>query len=315
MNTRTEARPLPVHARAHAAPPPALDALGCLSNHLLCDQELEVEGVRIYRKTASGQELGAVETPPTGRGVLLGISLAGGHRRRIVHEHHAAAHDFERGSIYVRHFADRYRAEMKSAFDFLLIELPHAALGRVKDDGSGARSFLPACVTAERDDVMHHLALALLPALERPQEASRLFVDQMSVAIATYLLDKHGGAAEAGPSRKARLLSRTQEARAKEMLRSRMNGDISVSDVAQACNLSRSYFIHAFRQTTGQTPHQWLVAQRLERAQALLRDFALPLAEVAAACGFADQSHFTRVFTKHHGTPPGMWRRQVRAES
>ena len=76
-----------------------------------------------------------------------------------------------------------------------------------------------------------------------------------------------------------------------------------------ACGLSRSYFIEAFRETTGQTPYQWVQAQRLARAQALLVQPGLSLAAIALACGFADQSHFTRVFTRHMGMPPGTWRR------
>ena len=141
-----------------------------------------------------------------------------------------------------------------------------------------------------------------------------LFVDQMSVAMGTYLLEKYGGAPMAD-ARRSRLLSRSQEARAKEMLRSKFDGSISITEIAGACNLSRSYFIHAFRETTGQTPHQWLIAQRLERARALLMDFEYPLADIAAACGFADQSHFTRVFARSMGTPPGSWRRGVRVGS
>jgi AraC-like DNA-binding protein len=140
-----------------------------------------------------------------------------------------------------------------------------------------------------------------------------LFVEQMSVAMETYLLEKYGGAATTAP-RKKRMLSRAQEARAKEMLRSKFDGSMSIAEIAGACHLSRSYFIHAFRETTGQTPHRWLVAQRLERARALLMEFERPLADVAAACGFADQSHFTRVFTQSTGTPPGSWRRGMRVE-
>jgi AraC-like DNA-binding protein len=93
-----------------------------------------------------------------------------------------------------------------------------------------------------------------------------------------------------------------------------MDGNISIAEIAGACNLSRSYFIRAFRETTGQTPHQWLTAQRLERARALLKDVERPLADVAAACGFADQSHFTRVFSQHTGMPPGGWRKKMQLE-
>lgn len=290
------------------------DTLGCMSNHLQKDQELSAGGVRVYRKTTEGTQLDYAETPATGRGVLVGISLRDGHRRRILHEHHASCHEFDRGAIYIRDFCDRYRADMKSSFDFVLLEISHAAIERAIEERDGPRVRGLARVAGLKDEVLVNLAFALTPALDRPAEASMLFVDQMSVAMVTYLLEKYGGAPMADARRK-RVLSRSQEARAKEVLRSKIDGSISISDIADACNLSRSYFIHAFRETTGQTPHQWLIAQRLERARALLMEFERPLADIAAACGFADQSHFTRVFARSMGTPPGSWRRGVKADS
>lgn len=300
----------PLLPPAGAMPP--TDGLGCSAGHLSKDRDLSANGVRIYRKTVDTQERQYVETAASGRGVLVGISLRDGHRRRVLHEHHAVCHDFCKGAVYIRDFSERYRADMQSGFDFVLLEISHAALERAIDDKPGPRVSGLVQVTAARDDVLAHLACALAPALEHPAEASLLFVDQVCLAITSYLVDLHGRAAPAAGPRTRRVLSRSHEARAKEMLRDKIDGAISVAEIADACKLSRSYFIHAFRETTGQTPHQWLIAQRLERAQALLLDFERPLADVAAACGFADQSHFTRVFSQYTGTPPGTWRRKMR---
>jgi AraC family transcriptional regulator len=290
------------------------DGLGCTASHLSKDRDLFANGVRVYRKTVDTHKRQHVETAASGRGVLVGVSLRDGHRRRVLHEHHAQGHDFCKGAIYIRDFCDRYRADMETGFDFVLLEISHAALERAFDDRTGPRASGLAAVTAARDDVLAHLAQALVPALEDPADASLLFVDQVCLAMTSYLVDAHGRAAPASEPRTQRVLSRSHEARAKEMLRSKIDGAISVAEIADACNLSRSYFIHAFRETTGQTPHQWLIAQRLERAQALLMDFDRPLADVAAACGFADQSHFTRVVSQFAGTPPGSWRRKMRVE-
>lgn len=308
-NNLFEARVRPLQPPAGLAP---ADMLGCTVNHLQKDQALSANGVRIYRKTVDTGERHRVETAASGRGVLLGISLRDGHRRRILHEHHASTHDFGRGSIYVRDFGDRYRADMQSGFDFVLLEISHAALERAIDEKQGARVRGLVNVAGAKDEVLANLASALTPALERPAQASLLFVDQLSVAMTSYLVDNYGRSATAAEPRTNRLLSRSHEARVKEMLRSKMDGDISIGEIADACGLSRSYFIHAFRETTGQTPHQWLIAQRLERAQALLMDFTRPLADIAATCGFSDQSHFTRVFSQSLGMPPGTWRRKMR---
>jgi AraC-like DNA-binding protein len=249
--------------------------------------------------------------PATDRGFLVGVSMSGGHTRRITQNGRSSHHHFDAESVYLRDFCDDYRADLTGAFDFVLVEVSRAALDSACDDRRGARVRSLECVTGMRDQVLHHLALALGAAIERPQQASRLFIDQMSVAITTYLVDNYGGSTSAAPV-SSRRLSRLHEGRAKAMLRSRLDGSVSIADIADACSLSRSYFIRAFRETTGKTPLQWLLAERISLARGLLRDSELPLTEVADVCGFADQSHFTRAFAKYEGQPPGVWRRRAR---
>jgi AraC-like DNA-binding protein len=86
-------------------------------------------------------------------------------------------------------------------------------------------------------------------------------------------------------------------------------GDPSISQVADECGLSASYFVRAFKQTTGVPPHRWLTKQRVERAKELLQDLGQELSDIAQLCGFVDQSHFTRVFSRSEGYSPGRWRR------
>jgi AraC family transcriptional regulator len=96
-------------------------------------------------------------------------------------------------------------------------------------------------------------------------------------------------------------------------LRAGLARGVSVEEVARQCNMSVSQFGRTFKKATGQTPHRWLVYLRLERAKDLLLRSTLPLAEIALACGFSEQSHFTRTFSRLVGTSPGEWRRQRRA--
>ena len=105
------------------------------------------------------------------------------------------------------------------------------------------------------------------------------------------------------------------ETRAKELLSSDLSGDLSLEEVAAQCGLTTRHFSRAFRDTTGLAPHQWFLARRVEVAKAALRSRHVSLAEVALECGFADQSHFTRVFSRIVGTTPGAWRRtcEIRA--
>ena len=100
-----------------------------------------------------------------------------------------------------------------------------------------------------------------------------------------------------------------QERRAKELINANLDGKLPLSQLAEECGLSARHFARAFRQSIGVPPHRWLLSRRVERAKDLLRDRALPLAEVALACGFSDQSHFTWMFTALVGLSPGLWRR------
>ena len=108
---------------------------------------------------------------------------------------------------------------------------------------------------------------------------------------------------------RSRKLSRAQENVAKSLILDNLHGSVSIAELAEACRLSRGYFIHAFRETTGMTPYRWLLRERINRARTLLLETDASLSEVAISCGFSDQSHFTRVFTNVVGTTPGLWRR------
>ena len=85
---------------------------------------------------------------------------------------------------------------------------------------------------------------------------------------------------------------------------------LQLCDLAALSGLSPSHFGRAFKGSTGLPPHRWHLNQRIERARAMLADAEASLADVACATGFADQSHFTRVFSRTVGMSPGAWRRQ-----
>jgi AraC family transcriptional regulator len=84
---------------------------------------------------------------------------------------------------------------------------------------------------------------------------------------------------------------------------------ISLPKLAAAAGLSRMHFAAQFRAATGLRPHDFVVRRRIERAQELLRDPALPLVEVALSVGFQTQAHFTTVFRTLVMETPGRWRK------
>lgn len=84
---------------------------------------------------------------------------------------------------------------------------------------------------------------------------------------------------------------------------------LSVADLAANARLSPSHFAHRFRDLMGQSPLQWLLAERIRLACGLLSDQPeLGVKGVAKACGFRDPSHFSQQFRQRTGCAPGAWR-------
>ncbi|CAG9263445.1 L-rhamnose operon transcriptional activator RhaR [Paraburkholderia unamae] len=112
-----------------------------------------------------------------------------------------------------------------------------------------------------------------------------------------------------GRTREAALKHGPNDARVetmKALLAADLATPLRVADLAQAVGLSPFHATRLFTQATGLPPHAWRTQLRLQRALGPLRDGAT-VADVAAASGFTDQSHFTRHFRRMFGVPPGRW--------
>jgi AraC-like DNA-binding protein len=224
------------------------------------------------------------------------------------------------GSFVTHDLRRSTRWHLRSAFSALCIHLGRNALDTLTDEaGQGrVRDFVFEPGRGIADRTMYELGLLLEPALRQRQQASRLFCESLILALCGQLVQTHADRAGASPLYQGGLAS-WQERRAKEMLDANITGNIQVAALAQECGLSVSQFSRSFRKTTGLAPHQWLTHRRVELARTMLPDNALPLSQVSLICGFADQSHFTRVFPalwapapEHGGAPAGEARRSCR---
>lgn len=147
-----------------------------------------------------------------------------------------------------------------------------------------------------KDEGMNILVLAS-PQLEEEQmhEIVRAYLDATLAAV-----DVVGGLP---PRRLQRVFSHIREHIATEL---------AVTELAQVAGMSQYYFSKLFKTSTGTTPHQYVMRQRIERAQEFLRETRVPLAEVAAKVGFETQSHFTSVFRRLAGLTPKHYREMFR---
>ncbi len=106
----------------------------------------------------------------------------------------------------------------------------------------------------------------------------------------------------------SRALSAATIAGLRDYVMAHLSERILVTDMATQAGLSLDRFAMSYKAQTGQSPHQFVLALRLEHARALLRESRLSLAEVAHACGFASQQHLTNAMRRHLGTTPRRYR-------
>lgn len=152
------------------------------------------------------------------------------------------------------------------------------------------------------------LADLLVAEVSQPRHHP-VFAESLVGSIATGLLDLpvEGGDPVSGG------LTPAQMRRLTGALTARQDRRMTVAEMAATVGLSESWFAAVFKQTTGQTPLQWQLAQRIVQAKRLLLESDLTVAEVAAQLGFSDQAHLTRAFRQIAGETPAAWRRMQMA--
>ncbi|MBD8873681.1 AraC family transcriptional regulator [Rhodanobacter sp. DHB23] len=200
-------------------------------------------------------------------------------------------------------------AYMYEPFHPLFFYIPRAALNELSDELRTAPvSDLRNQPGQSVDDpIIRHLGLSLQPALRAERKNNQLFVDHVLLALRTHLVLTYGGVRSRNAIPRGGLAP-WQQRQAMELMREHIVGGIPLELVAKACDISCSAFVRGFKQSIGMSPHQWLIHRRIDYAIELMRDHTLPLTEIALAAGFADQSHFTRIFTRKLGVSPGTWR-------
>ena len=91
-----------------------------------------------------------------------------------------------------------------------------------------------------------------------------------------------------------------------------LGDNLAVPVLAQRAGVSVAQFRRLFLEAMGTPPHRYVVATRLEQARKLLATTSLPIVQIAEACGFSSQSHFTNCFKRVHASTPGDYRQQVK---
>jgi AraC family transcriptional regulator len=147
------------------------------------------------------------------------------------------------------------------------------------------------------------LLRALVSDLQEGSPAGALVGDSLIVALLAHLhghaQDTYKGSGRLAPVVCQRVLAYMDE---------RMADPLSLTELAELARMSVRHFCRAFHASTGYSPHQYLLHQRVERAKSLLVKGRMPISEIAQSMGFADQSQFSRTFRRLSGITPAAYR-------
>lgn len=143
----------------------------------------------------------------------------------------------------------------------------------------------------------------MLLDIPRGDRSSNLLGESLTAAIFAILSAGDVEVREAGR------LAQWQVKRVTEYMREQLPRQMELSELAGILNQSQWHFCRAFKASTGFSPYQWQLEQRINLAKELLLGTDIPLDAVAEATGFTDAMHFNRAFKRRAGQTPGAWRR------
>lgn len=159
------------------------------------------------------------------------------------------------------------------------------------------------------DPVIGQLALALKTEIQTGCLSGRLYGEALGTALAARLV---GNYAVNKPSLEFKVngLSQSQLARVIDYMKANLAQDLSILDLATLTSMSASHFSRSFKQSVGIAPYQYLMQQRVERAKQLLNQQVMLISDIALDCGFANQTHLTKVFRQRTGMTPKAYQKQ-----
>jgi AraC family transcriptional regulator len=157
------------------------------------------------------------------------------------------------------------------------------------------------------DPLVCQIVLALKTVLETDATNSCFYAESMATALAAHFLRNYSTRKHPLPEYEDGL-PKYKLKQALEYMNVHLSENVSLATISDELGISQYYFCRLFKQSTGMTPHAYLIQQRVERSKQLLKQRELTIYDIAIECGFANPSHFARHFRKHTGISPKQFR-------
>ena len=212
-----------------------------------------------------------------------------------------------RGNLCITPAGQPIGAVWNSKLDNLMMMFDADYIDRAAAELDFGGRFEFAEVYKEQDPLIQHLGLALLDDADSETPSGRLFTDSLLQTLTLHLLTNYGTDKPATQTVGGGL-SGYKLRRVKDFIAANLDSDLSLAEISAIADLSQFHFARTFRKSTGLTPQQFVMQQRIERAKELLATEDLPIIEISLRTGFKNQSHFTSLFRKFTRFTPKMWR-------
>lgn len=211
------------------------------------------------------------------------------------------------GEISVTPAGIRYSARWEEELDYLTVFMTEDFLKRNTIDFEANRNARIVLSCGPQDVLVRSIGQALANELDADLPAGRLYVESLVNTLAVHLL-RHYSTDSLIPDVQFGGLPAHKLRRVNEFIEANLENDLTLSEIAQAAELSPFHFARSFKQTMGVTPIQFLMQRRIELAQQLLTRTDLPIVEIGLRAGFKNQSHFTTMFRRLTKATPKAYR-------
>lgn len=159
------------------------------------------------------------------------------------------------------------------------------------------------------DPLLEQLAMAIATALRDGSVQDGLYVDTLAQMMAVHLA-RHHSLRSRSTSAAAKPVRTCRMKRLIDFIEENLDRDLSLEAMAAEAEISPLYLPRAFKAAVGQSPHQYVLQRRIQKARGLLTGTDSPIADIALAAGFSSQSHLSNWFRRLVGVSPANYRRQ-----
>jgi AraC family transcriptional regulator len=216
------------------------------------------------------------------------------------------------GTVCIMPKGSLHRHQWSDTSSRIVVTLDSATIARATDDLAHREE--PEIIERWnlRDPQIETLMIALHLDAKAGHPAGALYGETLATALAVYLLRTQGVTRGTLPPPRGGLPSHRLN-RVREFVDANLGRELRLSELASVADMSAHYFSELFRRSTGLSPHQFVLRERIRRAKTMLLASAATMADVAIATGFPDQSHFAKMFRKLVGVAPRDYRNAARS--